>query len=917
MPFIFGVIGAAIGASFGDIAAPVLGFAIGFVAAKLRRTTNDGERMEQQLAELRQRVDGLEREVGKAARQAAAAVPTARPDVAAPPSAAPPPIIPAPSRPEPTPIAPRPERAPIAPPLPPVEPVEPVAAREPRAPAPPEPPPMQPAPAGAGASWLIEFFTTGNVVAKAGMVIVFFGVAFLVRYAADRGLLPIEFRLMSVAAGAMVMLAIGWRLRRSRRDYAMVLQGGAVGLLYLTIFAAFRLYGLLPGPLTFALLVTVVVFSGVLAVLQDAIVLAVLGASGGFLAPILASTGGGSHVALFSYYAVLNGGVVGIAWFRAWRFLNWLAFVFTFGIGFLWGQEFYQPALFATTEPFLVLFFLLFLAVAVLFAQRQPPQLRGYIDGTLVFGAPAVAFSMQSVLVRDIPFGRAYSAVVLSALYLALTRSLWRRDQALRPLAEAFLALGVVFLILAVPLAFEGHATAAAWALEGTGLVWIGVRQHRLLARLSGAALIIAAGMAFAVMDVTSTSTLPVLNTRFLAGAAIAAGAIVGGRLLARARDTILELEFVLEWTLLVWGLLWWFGAVAFEIDRHVTPPFGFAAQLLAFALSTALIALLARLWQWRAMMLATLPMGPLMWVTVLPLFALQPSIGPHQDLGWIAWPVAIGVSYLLMFWYEKFWPPVAVKSWHAGATWLTVFLVTWTLAVVVRRMVPDADTWSSTIWCVVPSLFVLGLRTFGRSLTWPVQRFERFYTTVIPLAPIAGILVWVAWASSQSGAPDPLPYVPIVNPIELVQVLGLIAAFVGSSPSGPVSDEIQAFRRAGLALLTFLAANVIVARVVHFYWQVPFELDSLVRSGVFQTGISILWGVTAGILMTLARVQLNRMVWMTGAGLLAVLIVKLFLVDLGNVGGIARIVSFLATGVLILVIGYFAPVPPRTERTA
>jgi uncharacterized membrane protein len=104
---------------------------------------------------------------------------------------------------------------------------------------------------------------------------------------------------------------------------------------------------------------------------------------------------------------------------------------------------------------------------------------------------------------------------------------------------------------------------------------------------------------------------------------------------------------------------------------------------------------------------------------------------------------------------------------------------------------------------------------------------------------------------------------------------------------------------------------------VVHFYWQVPFDFEALVQSAVFQTGMSILWGATAGILMTLARVRLNRPVWMMGAGLLAGLIVKLFLVDLGNVGGIARIVSFLATGVLILVIGYFAPVPPRTERTA
>ena len=53
----------------------------------------------------------------------------------------------------------------------------------------------------------------------------------------------------------------------------------------------------------------------------------------------------------------------------------------------------------------------------MLFALRQPPNLRGYIDGSLTFGMPAIAFAMQSRLVADIPFGRAYSAVAVSALY--------------------------------------------------------------------------------------------------------------------------------------------------------------------------------------------------------------------------------------------------------------------------------------------------------------------------------------------------------------------------------------------------------------------------------------------------------------------------------------------------------------------
>jgi uncharacterized membrane protein len=770
----------------------------------------------------------------------------------------------------------------------------------------------------AASRWVVEFFTTGNVVAKVGMIVVFFGVAFLLRYAAERGMLPIEYRLIATAVGAVVLLAVGWRLRRSRPEYAVVLQGGAVGVLYLTIFAAFRLYALVPATLTFALLLVVVAFSAVLAVAQNAMSLAVLGTSGGFLAPILASTGSGSHVALFSYYAVLNAGIVGIAWFRAWRFLNWLAFVFTFGIGFAWGQQYYQPALFSTTEPFLILFFLLFLGVAVIFAHRQPARLRGYIDGSLVFGTPAIAFAMQSVLVRDIPLGRAYSAVVLSALYLTLTRLLWRRDAALRPLAEAFLALAVVFLIIAVPLAFDGHATAAAWALEGSGLVWIGIRQQRQLARVVGVALLLGGGVAFASMA-APYSTTPVLNSRFLGGAAIAVGSVIAGRLLSRARENVNELERPFEWVLLTWGLLWWFGAVMVETADHVPTRLVPAAFLLTTTGSGCVIAMLARRWQWRAMMLETLPIGPATWVAAMPWFLLKTREGPLTDLGWFGWLAALAINYLLLFWFESVWPRLAVSVWHSATTWVVMFLATWSAAVVVRQAVADASIWSSTVWCLVPVLFVLAMATPRPSWPWPFRHFPSLYAFVIPAAPAAAILLWVVWASAQEGAPAPLPYMPVLNPLELTQAFGLLAAYGWSSRAthGINHDALGSVGRWLVAPLAFLALNAAVGRVVHFFLGVPFDFDDLVDSGVFQTGISILWGIVAGGLMTLARLRRDRTVWMVGAGVLAALIIKLFLVDFGNVGGLARIVSFLVTGVVILLIGYFAPAPPRTSAPA
>ena len=186
-----------------------------------------------------------------------------------------------------------------------------------------------------GIAWLKRWFTEGNVPVKVGMLVLFAGVAALLKYATDEGWLrlPVELRLAGIALAAIAALAFGWRERTRRRSFGLALQGGAIGVLLLTAFAAFRVYQLLPAGAAFALLLVLVAGAGVLAVLQDALALAVLGILAGFAAPILISTGSGAHVVLFSYYALLNLAIFAIAWARPWRALNLLGFVFTFAIG--------------------------------------------------------------------------------------------------------------------------------------------------------------------------------------------------------------------------------------------------------------------------------------------------------------------------------------------------------------------------------------------------------------------------------------------------------------------------------------------------------------------------------------------------------------------------------------------------------
>src|SRR5690606_32762464 len=167
-----------------------------------------------------------------------------------------------------------------------------------------------------------------------------------------------------------------WRKRESNRAFALSVQGGAIGVLLLTVFAAFKLYDLIDPAPAFALSVILVAGAMLLAVLQNSQALAAFALLAGYLAPIWLSTGSGNHVALFSYYALLNTAVVVVAWFKAWRSLNLLGFVFTFGIGTLWGIDAYVPEKYASTQPFLALFFAFYLVVPLLFARRRPENRR-------------------------------------------------------------------------------------------------------------------------------------------------------------------------------------------------------------------------------------------------------------------------------------------------------------------------------------------------------------------------------------------------------------------------------------------------------------------------------------------------------------------------------------------------------------
>ena len=770
---------------------------------------------------------------------------------------------------------------------------------------------------------VVRFATTGNPVVRIGAVVLFIGVAYLMRYAYEHSLVPLELRLAGAAFGGIVLLAIGWRLRGRTDTYGLILQGVGLAILYLTVFAASRLYALVPMGAAFPMLVVLVAGASVLAVLQRSQALAIFSMSGGFLAPVLTSTGEGSHVALFSYYALLNAGILVMAWFQHWRWLNWTGFVFTFVIGASWGYQYYQPEYYASTQPFLILFFAFYLAVSILFARRQEVQLTGVVDGTLVFGTPVIAFALQAGLVQDMEFGLAYSALAAAVVYALLGWWLKRQGQLAELLDQSFLALAVVFATLAIPFAFDNQRfTAATWALEGAGVFWVGVRQAQRLPRAFGLLLQLAAGVAFASEIGREAGDLLFLNSAYLGAAFVGLAGVFTACLIGRNRAPLTRFEPAVGALMLVWGVLWWLAGGVRELSWYTPGEERFAATnlgehffLIYAALSAALLTFIARRAEWREGLLPAFVLLPIGVLLLLELDVNWVRDTAFVDFGWLAWPLLFAVAYWHLKSLEEKNPLATL--WHAFTWWFLTLFITWNAAAAVKMAgeFVVGSVWVYVVWGVVPLIVSFGMLSFKDQARWPFNAHPGAYFGWGWTVAVGYLACWLLATGFVRGDADPVPYVLLINPVELTQlgILLLTVKWLKQLPEIRLEGSEQ-IGRIAVGALAFYWINTVTARAVHYYGGVPYPVENIIESDAFLTTVTILWTTIALGLMGYATRRSLRSFWMIGAGLLAAVIVKLFLVDMGNLDLLGRMVTFISVGVLMLVIGYFAPLPPRKD---
>jgi uncharacterized membrane protein len=318
-----------------------------------------------------------------------------------------------------------------------------------------------------------------------GIIAVIVGTSFFLKYAFDRQWIGPTGRVLLGSVAGCAILAVAERLRlRGYQAYAHVLSGGGIVILYLSVYASFGFYHLVGQPIAFALMALVTATAVILAARYDAYAIAVLGLIGGFMTPVLLAANVDNEVGLFGYVALLNAGVLALAYFKRWRSLNYLAFAATWIMFAGWYLEFYNNRKLWLTLFFLTLFFVMFAALALIHNVLKQRPAR-WFDVSLVLTNATLYFATSYLLLEDYrtQVANAFAlqgphALLLSVFFGLLYFIARQRHRADKFLTYTYVALAVTFLTMAIAIQTDQQWVTIAWAVEALMLTWVGLKAE-------------------------------------------------------------------------------------------------------------------------------------------------------------------------------------------------------------------------------------------------------------------------------------------------------------------------------------------------------------------------------------------------------------------------------------------------------
>lgn len=862
-----------------------------------------------------------------------------------------------------------------------------------------------------------QWFFGENLVVRVGALVLLVGVVLLLKLASQYIEVSMPVRMALVALGGLVITVVGYRTTAKKRSYGLTLQGVGFAVIYLTVFASFKLYGLLPSTLTFGVLALLAGLTVMFSVWQNALPLAVLAFGGAFFAPILVSRPDGSVVMLFSYYLLLNIAVAVIAHYRTWKLLNALSLAVTFGLAYVWGFRAFSGnsagagwlSLRWQLLGLLVGHMALYLFIAVRYSQQvvsynqmllqmntrvaRRPIIS--IDSGLLFGTALLGFGLMASLLNDLPYHLAFASSALSAIYLSL--GLWllkhhRRsiasdrqannqfDNSFELLIEASLALGCGFLALVIPLALSAKWISIGWAVQGAALVWLGARTQRRWTvyfglALQGFSIVLLVGFDtlmrhwYGLLDqlsiphqmsiVAASSTLPL--TVLTACVLLSAFILRHGRVNiaaatpqakaqpqpqtqpAAVKTTPKRVQKIADnashsfvaTALVVVGFVLYLSAIL------SADPFwnnGGKTTTIKLAVGMAVFLIVGQLMHqrfvWRSMRKVSrliLPFAMMSWVlvclthvkveTVLDLndYHIKEFSGLGRYL--LAMLGCLAIAKLLGGWLLSRWHRDRLDTSVDALVWFLVLIamLTWMLQQVPFNYWQHAQELQAIITILPTVLAVLGLMSLlllprlqalgGRLLGWlEVDRLLKHSAYI--LVPMT--FIWSLSANFSLDGQLVGVYLPLLNPLDLTLIsILLYQSYVALK----VDSNYRTIVLVICGLGAFVTVSSMLVRGFASVWGTPTWEQGAWSVSMVQTGLTILWTVIAMVLMFLANKKAIRLVWFAGIALLTMVVAKLVLIDMSNTSAVLRVVSFIGAGLLMLVIGYLAPLPPKVGK--
>ena len=341
----------------------------------------------------------------------------------------------------------------------------------------------QPAPA----DW--EKFIGENLISKIGIGVLVLAIGFFVKYAIDNDWIgPVGRVGVGLLCGA-ILIGVAHRLRDQYKAFSSVLIGGGLVVLYFTIALAYHQYHLFGQTTAFILMLVITAFSVVLSLLYNREELAIIALVGGFVTPFLVSNGNGDYQVLFTYMLILNAGLLVIAYYKAWRLLNGLAFGFTVVLFGSWlirlpdstGQSVYRGgAAFGTA------FYGLYFVVNVAHTIRQKKIFIAsdflilLLNTCLYFGV-----SLYFLSRLGLEGYKGLYCAIMGIIHIVLSWLLFKRQSVDKNILYLLIGITLSFVSLTAPLQLHGHYITLFWASESVLLYWLFLKSKLRLIGLA------------------------------------------------------------------------------------------------------------------------------------------------------------------------------------------------------------------------------------------------------------------------------------------------------------------------------------------------------------------------------------------------------------------------------------------------